>query len=168
MPSRTQTRTRLPSCTHMHANTYTRTLSRSPSRIQPRPRSPSRVQTRLCLPSRTRYLHVHAPSSYNWERCYAVLYPQMMVLTWISLTGGRGVVTLDLLNATEVESTHSPTDPRAAEDYGTQAARRQSHEGLNLVSILCPFHLLYSDGIERLAAESPIECAVWVNAIWYV
>ena len=92
----------------------------------------------------------------------------MLVLTWIAPNGGRGVVTLDLLNAIEVESTHSPTDPRAAGDYGTQAAREQSRGNLDLVSILCPFHLLYSDGIERLAAESPGERAGWVDAIWQV
>lgn len=75
-------------------------------------------------------------------------------------------MTLDLLNAIEVESTHSPTDPRAAEDYGTLAAREQSHGDIDLISLLCPFHLLYGDGIERLAAESPSERAAWVDAIW--
>ncbi|CAL1711832.1 unnamed protein product [Somion occarium] len=114
------------------------------------------------------YLNVHASPPYKWQRCQAILYLRMLVLTWIAPGGGRGVATLDLLNCIEVESTRSPSDPRVADDYGTQAAREQSYGDVDLISLLCPFHLLYSDGIERLAAESPAERAAWVDAIWEI
>jgi len=83
-------------------------------------------------------------------------------------SGGRGVVTLDLLNCTEVRSVPSPTHPSAREDVGTIAARQQSAEDVehSLMEVLCPFQLLYADGVERLAAESARERVRWVSAIW--
>lgn len=113
-----------------------------------------------------RYLNVHAPPPYRWQRCQALLYPRMLLLTWIAPNGGRGVVTLDLLNCTEVGSTLSPLDPRTASDVGTLAAKEQSVGDPEFMLSLLPFHLWYSDGIERLAAESPGERARWVDAIW--
>lgn len=102
----------------------------------------------------------------------------MLLLSWIAPGGGRGVVTLDLLNCTEVQSLKSPTHPEAQDDPGTIAAREQSAEAsmwgdsqlpeVVLVDTLCPFQLSYSDGIERLATESPRERVRWVSAIWYV
>lgn len=38
---------------------------------------------------------------------------------------------------------------------------------IGLMEVLCPFQLLYGDGIERLAAESARERVRWVSAIWY-
>ena len=94
----------------------------------------------------------------------------MILLSWIAPGGGRGIVTLDLLNCTEVRSVPSPTHPSAREDVGTIAAREQrlhaEGERGELMEILCPFQLLYDDGVERLAAESARERVRWVGAIW--
>jgi hypothetical protein len=119
------------------------------------------------------YLNVHAPPPYRWQRCQAVLYPNMLLLSWIAQGGGRGIVTLDLLNCTEVRSVASPTHPSAQDDVGTIAAKAQTAnaqaEGfgeLGLMETLCPFQLFYSDGVERLGAESARERVRWVSAIW--
>jgi hypothetical protein len=92
----------------------------------------------------------------------------MLLLSWIAPGGGRGIVTLDLLNCTEVRSVPSPTHLSAREDVGTIAAQAQSQEGdsQSLMELLCPFQLLYGDGVERLAAESARERVRWVSAIW--
>ena len=64
----------------------------------------------------------------------------------------------------------SPTHSSAREDVGTVAALAQSDEGgeggRGLMELLCPFQLLYGDGVERLAAESARERVRWVSAIW--
>jgi len=114
------------------------------------------------------YLTVHLGPPYRWQRCEVLLYPHMLVLSWIAPGGGRGVVTLDLLNCTEVCSVPSLTHSSAREDVGTIAVRAQVAEGhgSNLLELLCPFQLLYSDGVERLAAESACERVRWVSAIW--
>ena len=121
------------------------------------------------------YLNVHASPPYRWQRCQAVLYPNMLLLSWIAQGGGRGIVTLDLLNCTEVRSVASPTHPSAQDDVGTIAAKAQTAnaqaEGfgeLGLLETLCPFQLFYGDGVERLGAESARERVRWVSAIWYV
>ncbi len=94
----------------------------------------------------------------------------MLLLSWIAPGGGRGIVTLDLVNCTEVRSVPSPTHPESRDDIGTQAAMRMDSdgevEGRSLVEMLCPFQLLYTDGIERLGAESARERVRWVGAIW--
>ena len=107
----------------------------------------------------------------------------MLLLSWIAPSGGRGIVTLDLLNCIEVRSVPSPLHPTAQDDVGTIAARMQSGEpgahaelmevpdvdnGMTLIETLCPFQLLYTDGIERLGAESARERVRWVSAIWCV
>ncbi|KAF9233907.1 hypothetical protein BU15DRAFT_79651 [Melanogaster broomeanus] len=114
------------------------------------------------------YLNVHSGPPYRWQRCKALLYPHMLLLSWIAPGGGRGVVTLDLLNCTEVRSVPSPSHSSAREDVGTIAALAQMAEGdsPSLVELLCPFQLLYGDGVERLAAESARERVRWVGAIW--
>ncbi len=117
---------------------------------------------------------MHAPPPYRWQRCQAILYPTTLVLSWIAPGGGRGVVTLDLVNCNEVRSVPSPSHPSARDDIGTIAARLQMDqqpvgEGeWDLVEMLCPFQLLYTDGIERLGAESARERVRWVSAIWWV
>lgn len=83
-------------------------------------------------------------------------------------------MTLDLLNCIEVRSVPSPLHPTAQDDVGTIAARAQSDQAAEigegadagLMETLCPFQLLYSDGIERLGAESARERVRWVSAIW--
>ncbi|KAL6309468.1 hypothetical protein BKA93DRAFT_883951, partial [Sparassis latifolia] len=101
----------------------------------------------------------------------------MLLLSWIAPGGGRGIVTLDLLNCTEVKSAPSPILQTTEDDVGTIAARMQTEEIIaaggqtnepGLLEILCPFQLVYSDGIERLGAESPRERVRWVAAIWEV
>jgi hypothetical protein len=116
------------------------------------------------------YLNVHAAAPYRWQRCQALLYPHMLLLSWLAPGGGRGIVALDLLNCTNVQSAPSPTHPSARDDVGTTAARQQSGEngGQPLMDMLVPFHMLYADGVERLAAESLLERQKWVNRIWYV
>jgi hypothetical protein len=116
------------------------------------------------------YLNVHASPPYRWQRCQALLYPHMLLLSWLSPGGGRGIVALDLLNCTSVQSAPSPTHPSARDDVGTFAARLQSSErdGQPLMDMLVPFHMLYADGVERLAAESLLERQKWVNRLWFV
>jgi hypothetical protein len=116
------------------------------------------------------YLNVHAPPPYRWQRCHAVLYPTQLLLSWLAPGGGRGVVTLDLINCMEVRSVPSPSHPSARDDIGTVAAQMQMERDeeldMDLVEMLCPFQLLYSDGVERLGAESARERVRWVRAIW--
>ncbi len=99
-----------------------------------------------------------------------MLYPHMLLLSWLAPGGGRGIVALDLLNCTSVQSAPSPTHPSARDDVGTAAAQIQSTEtgGQPLMNMLVPFHMMYNDGVERLAAESLLERQKWVNRIWYV
>ncbi|KAH7337671.1 hypothetical protein B0J17DRAFT_433910 [Rhizoctonia solani] len=111
------------------------------------------------------YLNVHAPPPFEWLRTQAVLYPNVLILTWIAPTGGRGVVTLDLVNCTEVRSAPSPSHPSARDDVGSVAARLQSAE---LAETLCPFQLLYTDGVERLGTDTARERVRWVGSIWDV
>ncbi|KIJ34005.1 hypothetical protein M422DRAFT_52213 [Sphaerobolus stellatus SS14] len=116
------------------------------------------------------YLNVHGPPPYRWIRTQAILYPHSLVLSWIAPGGGRGIVTLDLLNCNEVRSVPSPSHPSAREDIGTIAAQEQATSGTGpdsvLVDTLCPFQLLYPDGVERLGAESARDRVRWVGAVW--
>ena len=82
----------------------------------------------------------------------------------------EGIVALDLLNCTSVQSAPSPTHPSARDDIETIGARSQSMErdGPPLMDMLVPFHMLYTDGVERLAAESLLGRQKWVNRLWYV
>ena len=93
----------------------------------------------------------------------------MLLLSRIAPAGGCGVVSPDLPNRTSVVSVPSPTHPSAQHDVGTIAARllRAERGGQPLVDML-PFHLLYGDGVERLAAERFLEHQRWVNYLWYV
>jgi hypothetical protein len=93
-----------------------------------------------------------------------------LLLSWLAPGGGRGIVALDLLNCTSVQSAPSPTHPVARDDVGTLAARHQSTEPNSqpLMEMLVPFQMMYADGVERLAAESLLERQKWVNRIWYV
>jgi hypothetical protein len=117
---------------------------------------------------------VHAPPPYRWVRTRATLYPNALIISWIvPLGGGRAVVTLDLVNCTEVRSVPSPLHRDAIDDIGSRAARDQSAEeespeGEGLADFLCPFQLLYSDGLERLGAENARERVRWVAALWFV
>ncbi|KAF4603193.1 hypothetical protein EYR38_003603 [Pleurotus pulmonarius] len=113
------------------------------------------------------YLNVHASPPYRWQRCQALLYPHMLLLSWLAPGGGRGIVAVDLLNCTNVQPVLTPTHPTARDDVGTIAAMRQSNEpdGQPLMDILVPFHMLYADGVERLAAESVHERSKWVHRI---
>ena len=85
----------------------------------------------------------------------------------------RDVKFAHLLNCTEVRSVASPTHSSAQDDVGTIAvkahtanAQAEGFGELSLVETLCPFQLFYSDGVERLGAESARERVRWVSAIW--
>jgi hypothetical protein len=84
--------------------------------------------------------------------------------------GGRGIVALNLLNCTSVQLVPSPAHLLARDDVGTIAARQQSAEpnALLLVDMLLPFHMMYADGVEKLATENALERQKWVDQIWYV
>jgi len=113
------------------------------------------------------YLNVHASPPYRWQRCDALLYPHMLMLSWLAPGGGRGIVALDLLNCTSVQVAPAPTLASSRDDIGTAAAAQQTDkDGRPLAEILVPFHMMYSDGVERLAAESTIERQKWINRIW--
>ena len=83
--------------------------------------------------------------------------------------GGRRIITLGLLNFTEVRPVSSPTHPSSQDDVDTIATKAQTvnaqAEGfgeLNLMETLCPFQLFHSDGVEWLGAELARACAlVW-------
>ena len=47
----------------------------------------------------------------------------MLLLSWITQGGGRGIVTLDLLSCTEVRSVASLTHPSSQDVVGTIAAK---------------------------------------------
>ena len=74
---------------------------------------------------------------------------------------------LDPLNCTEVRSVPSLNHPSAREDVGTIAACAQIAKGNcpPLMELLCPFQLLYTDDVKRLAAESARERVCWVGTI---
>ncbi|KAG6841362.1 hypothetical protein C0991_011905 [Blastosporella zonata] len=114
------------------------------------------------------YLNVHDSPPFRWQRCQALLYPQLLLLSWLSPGGGRGIVALDLLNCTNVQSAPSPTHPSARDDIGTIAAKSQSldRDGQPLMDMLVPFHMLYADGVERLGTESLLERQRWVTRLW--
>jgi hypothetical protein len=69
------------------------------------------------------FLNVHAPPPFRWQRCQALLYPHLLLLSWLAPGGGRGIVGLDLVNCEEVQSTPSLGHPGAREDVGGVAAR---------------------------------------------
>ncbi|KAG8851671.1 hypothetical protein FRB96_009167 [Tulasnella sp. 330] len=116
------------------------------------------------------YLNVHTTPPYAWVRARAMLYPTQLILSWVASAGGRGVVTLDLVNCMEVRSVPSPSHPSARGDIGSVAARATTtvfnEAGEPLGEFLCPFQLIYGDGVERLGAESARERVRWVGAIW--
>ena len=71
---------------------------------------------------------MHSPPPYRWVRARATLYPNALILAWIVPGGGHAVVTLDLVNCTEVRSVPSPLHRDAIDDIGSIAARAQSAE----------------------------------------
>lgn len=80
---------------------------------------------------------------------------------------------MDLMHCTEVRSVPSPLHRDAIDDIGSRAAREQSveegsGEGEGIKDFLCPFQLIYSDGLERLGAENARDRVRWVAALWYV
>ncbi|KAJ7855180.1 hypothetical protein B0H14DRAFT_3865296 [Mycena olivaceomarginata] len=74
------------------------------------------------------FLNVHAPPPFRWQRCQALLYPHLLLLSWLAPGGGRGIVGLDLVNCEGVQSTPSLGHPGAREDVGGVAAREGTGE----------------------------------------
>ncbi|KAJ7619292.1 hypothetical protein FB45DRAFT_155743 [Roridomyces roridus] len=64
------------------------------------------------------FLNVHVPPPYRWQRCQALLYPHLLLLSWLAPGGGRGIVGLDLVEYKAVQSTPSPSHPAARDDVG--------------------------------------------------
>ncbi|KAG9009214.1 hypothetical protein FRB93_005710 [Tulasnella sp. JGI-2019a] len=116
------------------------------------------------------YLNVHAPPPYAWVRARTKLHPTHLTLSWAPPAGGLDVITLDLQSCTEVRSVLSPSHPSARGDIGSVAARAtpatSNEAGESLSEFLCPFQLIYGDGVERLGAESARERVRWVDTIW--
>ncbi|KAG8948718.1 hypothetical protein FRC04_009328 [Tulasnella sp. 424] len=121
------------------------------------------------------FLNVHTTPPYRWIRTQATLLPTQLILRWFEKEVGRGVVALDLLNCTELRSVPSPRHPAARKDLGSVIARQQSDSkqkgsiadnGEPIADVLCPFQLIYGDGVERLGTESERKRSAWVNAIW--
>jgi len=81
------------------------------------------------------YCNIHKFPLYKWERCRVLFYPHMLLLTWITPNGGRGLFTLDLLNCDRVVLGPIPS---TQDDLRSIAARLQSaeHRGKPLVDIL--------------------------------
>ncbi|KAG8891851.1 hypothetical protein FRC01_014485 [Tulasnella sp. 417] len=122
------------------------------------------------------FLNVHTTPPYRWIRTQATLLPAQLILRWFEKEVGRGIVALDLLNCTELRSVPSPRHPAARKDLGSVIARQQSDgkqpgstadNGEPIADVLCPFQLIYGDGVERLGTESERKRSAWVNAIWW-
>ncbi|KAN0063582.1 hypothetical protein ACQY0O_004030 [Thecaphora frezii] len=107
------------------------------------------------------YFNVHQREP-HWQRVQVVLLPSAVAMSWIPAGGGRENVVLDLRACREVHSVPSPDHPSSVSDIGATCARKQG------LSRLCPFQLIFDDGVERLAAEVAIERVKWVNSIWDV
>jgi hypothetical protein len=73
----------------------------------------------------------------NSPRSQALLYLHLLLLSWLTPGGGRGIVGLDLINCQSVQSTPSLGHPAAREDVGSVAARAQAGELFFLLSNLC-------------------------------
>jgi len=116
------------------------------------------------------YLHVHREEPFLWIHCRAILFSTHLQLSWVEPGGGRAVINLDLLNCHEVRSSLAPFHRDAWDDIGSIVARNQANrdQAFDFVNDLCPFQLLYEDGVERVAASSQRERVRWVGAIWYV
>ncbi|KAJ3528959.1 hypothetical protein NM688_g7922 [Phlebia brevispora] len=101
------------------------------------------------------YLNAHRLGAYRWQRAEAHLYPQVIIVSWISPDQGRLVVRLDLLSCLEVRT--APPVPYVDEETGLteQGGRR----------VTARFDLIYDDSIERLGAESQEDMLDWFTAI---
>jgi hypothetical protein len=116
------------------------------------------------LPLRTGfvyYFNVHA-SPAIWQWAQAVLLSSAIALSWIPAGGGRVSVVLDLVACREVHSVPGPDHPSSSEDAGAVVAREQK------LNRICPWQLIFDDGVERMAVESAKDRVQWVNAIWDV
>jgi hypothetical protein len=118
------------------------------------------------------YLHVHiGDERFRWIKCKAVLFRSQLPLTWVEAGGGQAIISLYLLNWHEVRSMPSPNHASAWDDIGKVATRAQALDKGGApggIKELCPFQMMYEDGVERLGAGSPRERMKWVGAIWYV
>ena len=81
-------------------------------------------------------------------------YSHVLFLSWLA-PGGRGIIALDLLNCTSIQSVPSSIHPMSWDNAGTIAAREQTNEpnSLPLMDMLVPLYMMYADGIERLAVN---------------
>jgi hypothetical protein len=90
---------------------------------------------------------------------------------WVEAGGGKAIVRLDLLSCREVRGIPSPSHASAWKDIGNVTARAQALDdagGVVGIDELCPFQMMYADGVERLGAGSPRERSRWIDAIRFV
>jgi hypothetical protein len=105
------------------------------------------------------YFNVHAePPVWQWAQ--AVLLPSAVALSWIPAGGGRVSLVLDLVACREVHSVHGPSHPSSHDDIGARVAREQN------LNQICPWQLVFDDGVERMAVDSASDRVQWVNAVW--
>ncbi|UZJ54441.1 hypothetical protein CBS101457_003761 [Exobasidium rhododendri] len=104
------------------------------------------------------YLNVHSTKA-TWQRAQAVLLPSTIALSWIPAGGGRMSIVLDLVACREVHSVAGPNHTSSSEDIGAKIAKEQ---GLNRI---CPWQVVFEDGVERMAVESATDRVQWVSAI---
>lgn len=104
------------------------------------------------------YFNVHA-SNPVWQWAQAVLLPSAVALSWIPAGGGRDSLVLDLVACREVHSVHGPSHPSSLDDIGAKVAREQN------LNQICPWQLVFDDGVERMAVDSASDRVQWVNAV---
>lgn len=108
------------------------------------------------------YLDVHVSDPPRWIKTQASLFQTHIRLTWNTVDGKKGIVTLNLLECVDLQSMPTTSHPTMKEDVGSMAWYREG----NCVEDLYPIHLVFSDGVERLACETLRERLVWAGAIW--
>lgn len=98
----------------------------------------------------------------------ACLSRSQLQLAWVEAGGGKAIIGLDLLNCHEVRCLPLHNHASAWDDIGSVAMRAEVLDKVGApggIEVLCPFHRMYEDGVERLGASSPREWMKVVGAI---
>lgn len=85
-----------------------------------------------------------------------------MQLAWITADGRKGIATLNLVECVDSQSMPTTSHDSMREDIGSVAWNQEA----NGLDGIYPIHLIFSDGVERLACESLKERLTWAGAIW--
>jgi hypothetical protein len=78
------------------------------------------------------------------------------------MDGRKGIATLNLLECVDSQSMPTISHPTMREDIGSVAWNQENHASEEIY----PIHLIFSDGVERVACESLRERLTWAGAIW--